>query len=118
MSYFELLVSTLPSLLVSIPLLLAWLTGIVLAVLMLRRGGGKAEKLLLTGCSLMFVSLIGAPFLTGLALWLTSIEPEMMTRAQAAGLILSLPHSILNMAGIVCLILALWFRWRSKTASS
>ncbi len=115
MSYLELLVSTLPSFLTSIPGVLAWLFGIVLAVLMLRRGGGKAEKLLLVGCSLMFTSQIVSPFLQGLAIWLTSVEPG-MTRAQAAGLLLSLPRGILGMAGIVCLLLAFWIRWRTRSA--
>ncbi len=112
MSYLELLVSTLPSLLASIPGLLAWLTGIVLAVLMLRRGGGKAEKLLLIGCSLLFVARIVRPFLTGLALWL--VAEHGMTRASVVGLTLSLPIGILDMAGIICLVFAFWLRWRTK----
>ena len=101
-----------PGLLGSIPLLLAWLVGIVLAVLMLRRGGGKAEKLLLAGCSLMFLAVMVRPFLTGLALWL--VAERGMTRAGAAGLAFSLPISILSMVGIVCLILAFWTRWRTR----
>ncbi len=103
-----------PALLGNIPILLAWLVGIVLAVRMLRRGG-KAEKLLLSGCSLMFVAQIVRPFLTRLALWL--VYEHGMTRASASGLAFSLPISILSMTGIVCLILAFWFRWRTKTAS-
>lgn len=38
-----------PALLAKIPMLLVWLAGIALSVLMIRRGGGKAEKLLLAG---------------------------------------------------------------------
>ncbi len=112
MNYFDVVV---PGLLGSIPLLLAWLVGIVLAVLMLRRGGGKAEKLLLAGCGLMFVAQIVRPFLTGLALWL--VHEHGITRASASGLTYSLPISILSMAGIVCLILAFWTRWRTKSAT-
>ena len=108
MSYLDTVV---PALLGNIPMLLAWLVGIVLAVLMLRRGGGKAEKLLLAGCSLMFLAVIIRPFLTGLALWL--VAERGMTRDGAAGLAFSLPISILSMAGIVCLILAFWTRWRT-----
>ena len=111
MDYFDVVV---PGLLGSIPLLLAWLVGIVLAVRMLRRGG-KAEKLLLAGCSLMFVAQIVRPFLTGLALWL--VHEHGITRASASGLTYSLPISILSMAGIVCLILAFWFRWKTKAAT-
>ena len=115
MSYLELVVSTLPSLLVSIPVLLAWLVGIVLAVRMVRRGGGKAEKLLLIGCSLMFVAQVVRPFLQGLAIWL--VAEYGMTRAGTSGLVISLPTSILSMAGIVCLIFAFWMRWKSKAAT-
>ncbi|MBA7700913.1 hypothetical protein ES703_109639 [subsurface metagenome] len=104
-----------PAFLGNIPMLLAWLVGIVLAVLMLRRGGGKAEKLLLAGCSLMFLAVIVRPFLTGLALWL--VAEHGMTRASAIGLTFSLPNTILSMAGIVCLILAFWFRWKTKAAT-
>ena len=112
MSYFDALI---PALLGNIPILLAWLVGIVLAVRMLRRGGGKAEKLLLAGCSLMFVARIATPFLTGLTVWL--VAERGMTRASASGLAFSLPISILSMTGIVCLILAFWTRWKTKSAT-
>ncbi len=109
MNYLELVR---PALLGNIPILLAWLVGIVLAVRMLRRGGGKAEKLLLIGCSLMFVAQIVRPFLTGLALWL--VHEHGMTRASASGLAFSLPITILSMAGIVCLVYAFWTRWKTS----
>ncbi len=87
----------------------------VLAAFMLKRGGGKAEKLLLVGCSLMFISQLGRPFLTGLAIWLAA-NPE-ITRVQAASTagLLRLPLAILDMVGIVCLLFAFWFRWRTKS---
>ena len=112
MNYLDAVV---PSLLGSIPVLLAWLVGIVLATLMLRRGGRKAEYLLLIGCSLMFVAQLVRPFLTGLALWL--VAECGMTRASASGLAFSIPISILSMAGIVCLVFAFWTRWKTKAAT-
>ena len=115
MNYLELLITTLPGQLIgSIPALLAWLVGIVLAVRMLRRGGGRPEKLLLIGCSLMFAGRILRPFLQGLAIWLPTVNE--ITRVHAAMLFLSLPRSILDMAAIVCLVLAFWFRWRTRSA--
>ena len=104
-----------PAFLGNIPMLLAWLVGIVLAVRMLRRGGGKAEKLLLAGCSLMFVAQIVGPFLSGLALWM--IQEQGMSRVSASGLVISLPLGILSMAGIVSLIYAFWTRWKTKGAT-
>jgi len=112
MNYFEVVGHTL---LGNIPILLAWLVGIALAVRMLRRGGAKAERLLLIGCSLMFVAQIASPFLTGLSLWL--VHEQGMSRASASGLAISLPISILSMAGIVCLVYAFWTRWKSKGAT-
>ena len=104
-----------PALLVNTPILLAWLVGIVLAVRMIRRGGGKAEKLLLAGCALMFVAQIARPFLTGLALWM--VHEQGMSRASASGLALSLPGGILSLAGIICLVYAFWTRWKTKDAT-
>ena len=104
-----------PALLGNILVLLAWLVGIVLAVRMLTRGGGKAEKLLLAGCSLMFVAQIVTPFLSGLMVWL--VAERGITRASASGLAFSLPIGILSMAAIICLIFAFWTRWKTKSAT-
>ena len=106
MDYLE-LVS--PAFLGNIPVLLAWLVGIVLAVRMIRRGGGKAEKLLLAGCAIMFANQIVRPFLIGLSTWL--VHEHGMSRVGASGLVLSLPIGILSMAGIICLIWAFWLRF-------
>lgn len=116
MSYIEAVASYLPSLLVNLPWLLAWLVGIVLAVRMIRRGGGKAEKLLLIGCSLTFFPRIMNPFLQGLAPWL--VARHVTTTVGTAGLILSLPTMILNMAGIICLVAAFWIRWRTTSITT
>jgi hypothetical protein len=116
MNYLEVLGTTLLGALASLPIILAWLAGIIISVRMLRRGGGRAEKLLLIGCSLMLAGQIIRPFLTALALWLTA-ENMRMTVA-TMGLTLSLPRGILDMAGIVCLILAFWFRWRAGVAET
>ncbi|MFC1957964.1 hypothetical protein ACFLVQ_00145 [Chloroflexota bacterium] len=115
MNYFELLPSTLPSLFASIPGFLAWIVGIVIATLMLKRGGGKAEKLLLTGCSLMFAALLARPFLTALALRLVSEHQG--TSFSSVGLVVSLPLGTLDMAGVICLIFAFWIRWRNRDAT-
>ncbi len=98
-----------PSFLGHTPGLLAWLAGIVFAVRMIRQGGEKAEKLLLAGCSLMFVAQLVSPFLSGLVWWL--IHEQGMSRALASGLAISLPMGVLGLAGIVCLVYAFWLRF-------
>ena len=42
-----------------IPELVAWCIGIILAVLMVRRGRGRAEKLFLTGNCLLSAGFMG-----------------------------------------------------------
>ena len=112
MNYFE---TVGPALLVNTPILIAWLVGIVLAVRMIRQGGGKAQYLLLIGCSLMFLAQIAKPFLMGLVPWM--VHEQGISRAGAIGLYLSLPGGVLNMAGIVCLVYAFWIRWKTRSTT-
>jgi hypothetical protein len=87
-----------------IPELLAWAIGIILAVIMVRRGGGKAEKLLLAGCCLIFVPRLGSLFIiyhniAGSMGWVNW---------------LSIPVAVLALAGLICLIWAFLTRFRTK----
>ena len=111
MSYFELIG---PSLLRHVPELLGWLFGTVLAVGIVRRGGGRAEKLFLTGCVLMFTIQLISPFLSGLA---STLLREGRQSMPTAALVLQLPVSILGLAGFACLVYAFWARfWRKRRA--
>ena len=95
-----------------LPVLLAWLFGIVLAVVMVRRGGGKAEKLLLAGCCLMFITALVRPLLSGLVQSLIFEEGmSNLSRAQMMSLFVSLPRGVLSLAGFICLVFAFWVRF-------
>lgn len=107
MSYLDAVV---PAFVGNIPVLLAWLFGIALAVRMIRRGGGRAEYLLLIGCSLMFISRVVGLFVAGFLLWL--VIEKGWSRAYVGGLASVFP-AILSMAAIVCLIYAFWTRWKT-----
>lgn len=109
MNYLEIIGS---SFLGDIPGLLAWLVGIAFGVRMVKQGGTRAEKLFLTGCSLMFVAQLASPFLSGLVWWL--IHEQEMSRALASGLAVSLPMGVLGLSGIVCLVYAFWLRFMAK----
>ncbi len=106
MNYLE-VVGT--SLLRHTPELLGWLVGVILALRMLKRGGGKAEKLFMAGCSLMLAIQLVGPFLSGLAWWLS--YDQGMKRALASGLAVSLPMGVLGLAGFVCLVCAFWLKF-------
>ena len=97
------------------PELVAWGIGIVLAVLMVRRGGGKAEKLLLAGCSLIFVTRLGTPLLHELVQWLLAGQGmSNIEIIQTTGWAISLPMTIVGIAGLVCLVWAFWARFRGE----
>jgi hypothetical protein len=101
-------------LLENIPAIAAWCTGLVLAVIMLKRGGGKAEKLLLAGCCLMLIIELVQPFLVELARQLSEERYGVVGFA----MIISVPSSIVSLAGFVCLIIAFWMRFRRKKQES
>ena len=95
-----------------VPHLVAWTVAVILAVTMVRRGGGKAEKLLLAGSGLMLVSTLASPLLKELSTWL--VTEQGMSRAAASGWFVSLPLGILTVAGFICLVSAFWMRFMTK----
>jgi len=95
------------------PELLAWLVGIILAVLMVRRGGGKNEKLFLAGCSLMFAARLASPLLNELVQSLPRNGMSYTEIATRMSLLSGIPTSILALAGLVCLVWAFWVRFRA-----
>jgi hypothetical protein len=102
-----------------IPEILAWAVGIVLAVLMVRRGGGKAEKLLLAGCSLMFVARLASPLLSELVqslMWKQDMSN--LAKAQTMGWV-TMPLTAISLAGLVCLVWGFWVKfWRRRQVST
>ena len=108
-----LVVGITPDLVSTIPMLLVWLAGIVLAVLMVRRGGGKPEKLFLAGCSSMFASRLVSSLMTGFVRWMWEQDMFTVTIGQAMGWA-SLTTIILSLGGVVCLVWAFWIRFWTK----
>lgn len=95
-----------------IPELIAWGLGVTLAVLMVKRGGGKTENLFLSGCILMLVVAIASPWLRVWGRWLIT-ESEGHISAHTYGLIFT-PLSLLALAGLVCLIWAYLEKFHRK----
>ncbi len=102
------------SLLGNIPGMVAWLTGVTLAIIMLRRGGAKAEILLLIGCGLMLAEKLINPLLSGLVRWVMSEQGmSNVVTAQTMGLV-RLPLVIMTIGALVCLIWAFWLKFWVK----
>jgi hypothetical protein len=103
-----------PNLISAAPYLVAWIVVIVFSAIMLRRGGGKAERFLLTGSCLMLASklfsvptVLIVPLLIGSG-WSTDRALPMLS---GVGLFLGL----VGLAGIVCLVYAFWVKFEVKS---
>lgn len=104
------------SLLRYIPDLLAWAIGIAAAIIMVRQGGLKDEKLLLAGCILMLLAPLGGLLLQG---WLVPLfrERDMnfieLTR-NWAWITLNIAVSLCSLAGLVCVVWAFLVKFWTK----
>ena len=112
MDYFA---SVGPTLLLKSPMFVAWIIGVVIAARMMKRGGGKAERLLLIGCCLMLAESLVSPFSTVLMLWLIAQQSMPGQRASFIMSLTRIPLAIISLAGIVCLVYAFWIKFRART---
>jgi hypothetical protein len=99
-----------------VPELIAWIVGVILAVIMVRRGGLKAEKLLLAGCALMLLAPLTGILLHG---WLLEIIREqdrsyIEIMRHPAWVAFNIITGLLSLAGLACLIWAFLTRFRGK----
>lgn len=100
-------------LLFSIPALVGWIVAVVLAAVMLRHGGARAERFLLVGASLM---LLGASLdipTPALSMWLSVARG--MTNVEAASVlsVFGLVRGVISLAGIICLVYAFWVKFKA-----
>ncbi len=91
-----------------LPTYLAWAVGVVIGIVLVRRGGGKKAVLFLAGSVLLFLANLGQPFLGALANYTYGRNPSSSyhTLATATALIDTLPVLVLTVGGFVCLAAA------------
>jgi len=99
------------------PSLIVWIAAIVLAAVLLRRRGGRAEKFLLAGTGVMLVNSLliipgvaVVPYLVG--------GGATMTDASSAAWSLNLLRGVVGMAGIICLVYAFWMKFKTRVANN
>ena len=94
-----------------VPALLLWIAVIVLAAILLRRGGGRAERFLIAGASLKIMSN-----LLGLAAF--AILHGLIDRGYSIAYANSVVSgygifcNVVGMVGIICLVYAFWVKFR------
>jgi len=95
------------------PALVGWTVAIVVAILMLRRGGGKAERFLLSGSCLMLMSSLLSVPIAAIVPWLVEGGA---TVVEAASVVsgFNIFRGLIALAGIICLIYAFWIKFKVK----
>ena len=99
----------------SVPPLVGWIVAIILAVIMLRRGGGRAERFLLAGASLMLVQSLIAILTATLSIWLTADRGMAATEAAFVLGMFGLIRGLVGLAGIICLVYAFWIKFKARS---
>ena len=96
------------------PALVGWIAAIVIAVIMLRRGGGRAERFLLSGSCLMLVSTLFTVPIAAIAPWLVEGGAS---RVEAASVLsgFNLFRGLIGLAGILCLVYAFWIKFKVRS---
>lgn len=92
------------------PALALWIAVIIFAAIMLRKDGGRAERLLIAGASLKIASnLIGVfpPFIIPWLIKGYSHDVVLVTFYYEAF------FNIVGMAGIICLVYSFWVKFKS-----
>ena len=113
MDYIDYFATLGPSFLFRSPALVAWIVAVILSVLMLNRGGGRAERLLLIGSGLMLANNLLSPFASVFMQWfIVAHRGDIQSVGLISGLV-NIPLGIISLAGIVCLVVAFWTRWKT-----
>ena len=96
------------------PFLAAWIAATTIAAIMLRHGGGRAERFLLAGsCVMLLGSLLHIP-VPLIVPWL--VESGMsMVEAASRVTYFGMFASLVSMAGIGCLVYAFWIKFKVKS---
>ncbi len=95
------------------PPLAGWAAAVILAAILLRRGGARAERFLLAGASVKLfksgIDVIAPSF----NLWLTAGRGLDSTTATDVIRIFDLSRECIGLAGIIILVFAFWFKFVS-----
>ena len=95
-----------------------WIAVIVFARIMQKRGGGKAERFLITGASLNLASVIlRVP--TNIIVPVLAFQDQPMdiiSTINTVSTAIRIATDIIDMAGIICIIYAFWVKFNNREA--
>ena len=97
----------------SAPALVLWIAVVIFAAVMLRRGGGRAERFMIAGAGLKIISNLLGTLSIFVVPWLVgrgySID---YTNSVTSGYGIFL--NVIGMAGIICLVYAFWVKFKER----
>ncbi len=99
------------------PGLVFWIAVIVVAIIMLRRSGGRAERFLVAGAGVHIVSSLFRIPVTAVTLWLYHegySTNYISSVSSGCGIFIN----IISMVGIICLVYAFWVKFKARTFGS
>ena len=118
MEFFDLFKIFLIQLAASLPALAFWIALLVLGTWWRRRGGGRAERFLVAGAGIKLGGTLLGTLSSVITIWLTGggYDLDYIGRVNGGyGILLS----VVNMAGILCLVYAFWLKFTtSKTEAN
>ena len=114
MSFGDIAQVILSGLIPATPYLAAWIAAIVFSRIMLRRGGGRAERFLLIGsCVMLAGKLLSVPAALIVPLLIDSGWSPLRALPVFSGFSFFL--GLISLAGIVCLVYAFWIKFKVKS---
>ncbi len=98
------------------PALILWIAVIIFAVIMLRRGGGRAERFLIAGAGIKIISNLLYIPMVFIIPWLIGggySKDSAVSIASSYGIFCK----VVGMAGIICLVYAFWVKFKARHLS-
>jgi hypothetical protein len=94
------------------PLLVFWIAVLIFGIVLLKRGGGRAERFLIAGAGVKLAAVILGIPLTNITFWLIR-EGYSVAYRDSVATGYSVFLDILGMAGVICLIYAFWVKFKA-----
>jgi hypothetical protein len=96
-----------------VPALVFWLAAIIFGTVMLRRGGGRAERFFIAGAGIKILgTLLSVPWVV-ISLWL-HYEGYTTTYINSISTGVNTFLSAVSLAGILCLLYAFWVKFKTN----
>jgi hypothetical protein len=95
------------------PALIFWIAVIIFAVVMLRRGGGRAERFIIAGGGVKIAGTLLGVFGAFLPPWLVERGYD-INDAVSVSSGHGIAVNIIGMAGIICLIYGFWIKFKAR----